>query len=322
MKTKIINEIINTINKNNSFLITSHISPDGDALGSVIALGLILKNLNKKVIYHIDPSIGDKYSFLTQIEDISSDSDIADENYDVGICLDCSDTNHLFGTNILKQCTKIVNIDHHISNKFYGDINLVDSKAGATGEIIYELLSFIKINLNKNIAIALYTAIVTDTGNFKYSNATSKTHFIVSELLKQPFEAWKINKKIFDEHKKSKVFLLGKAINNLQFFLDDKLAITILTQNDLQEVGAPPDEVEGLINIGRDIIGVEVSILLKENNTNEYKIGFRSNKYVDVGEIALELGGGGHSRASGCIMSGNKDEIINKLKAIFSNILI
>lgn len=317
MKTKIINEIINCVNINNSFLISTHISPDGDALGSVIALGLILKKLNKKVTYNIDTAIGDKYSFLTEIQDINSGK--TDNKYDVGICLDCSDINHLFNSNILKQCKEILNIDHHVSNKFYGKINLVDSDAGATGEIIYELLTFINIKLDKNIAIALYTAIVTDTGNFKYSNTTSKTHFIVSELLKQSFEAWKINKKVFDEHKKSKIFLLGKAINNLQFYLNGRLAITILTQKDLEEVGAPPDEVEGLINIGRDVIGVEVSILLKENKFNEYKIGFRSNEYVDVGEIALDLGGGGHSRASGCTMSGNKDEIIKKLKSIISN---
>jgi phosphoesterase RecJ-like protein len=317
MKTKTINEIINCIYNNSSFLITSHISPDGDALGSVIALGLILKKLNKKVMYHIDPAIGDKYSFLTEIEDINSN--ITDNKFDVGICLDCSDINHLFDSNILNQCKEILNIDHHISNKLYGNINLVDSKASATGEIIYELLTFFKIIIDRNIAIALYTAIVTDTGNFKYSNTTSKTHFIVSELLKQPFEAWKINKIVFDEHKISKIFLIGKVINNLQFFLDNRLAITVLTQKDLEEVGAQPDEVEGLINIGRDIIGVEVSILIKEKNLDEYKIGFRSNEYVDVGEIALDLGGGGHSRASGCTISGNKDEIINKLKSIISN---
>ena len=317
MKTKTMNEILNVIHQNNSFLICSHISPDGDSLGSTIALGLLLKKLNKIVMYHIDPMISSSYSFLLEIENI--ESVINDKEYDIGICLDCSNIDHLYGSNVLKQCKKIINIDHHISNQFYGDINYVDSDASATGEIIYELLTFAKIKLDKNIATALYIAIVTDTGNFKYSNTTSKTHFVVSELLKQKIKAWKINKKLFDEHSKSRMLLLGKTINNLQFFLDDQLSIVVLTQKDLEEVGASPDEVEGLINIGRDILNVEVSILLKENNPNEYKVSFRSNEYVNVGDIAQKLGGGGHSRASGCTMLGNKEEIIKKLKTIILN---
>ncbi len=316
MKTEISKEVLNIINNNNSFLLTSHYSPDGDALGSVIALGLTLKKLNKKAYYHIDKAFTDKYLFLTKIEDLNND--ISQLSFDVGISLDCGDINHLFGSEVLDKCGKILNIDHHKSNNFFGDVNLVDVEASATGEIIYELINSLEVDINRDVAICLYTAIVTDTGNFKYSNTTSKTHLIVSNLLKQSIRHWEINKRLFDEHKRAKVLLMGKTIENLQFDFDNKLVLSILTQEDIKKVGAYQEEVEGLINIGRDIIGVEVSVFIKETQPNEYKVGFRSNNYVDVGEIALEFGGGGHSRASGCTILGEKDQIIKSLKDLIS----
>lgn len=309
-------EITNTIKKYNSFIITSHVSPDGDALGSSIALGLALKKLGKKVIYNIDPSLGDKLSFLTDITQLSPNKNI--NKYDVAICLDCSDINHLYDSNSIKHGEQIINIDHHINNHRYGSINFIDSKAGATGEIIYDLIKQLGVDVDKDMAIALYTAIVTDTGGFKYSNTTSRTHLITSELLKLPISPWKINKKLFDEHSKSKIFLIGKAMNSLRLYFNGKLALIQINLNDLEEVGATPGDIEGIINYGRDIIGVEVAVLIKENKPGEYKVGFRSNEYIDVGEIALSLGGGGHIRASGCTMRGNIDDIIEQLKEIIS----
>lgn len=309
-----IGKIIETLQKSHSFLIISHLSPDGDALGSVIALGLTLKKLNKKVDYDMDPSIEEKFKFLSEFKNLSYH--MLDKQYEVGITLDCSDVHHLYDEMVLKRCNTIINIDHHINNQNYGNINYINAKAGATGEIIYEIIKSLDVELDSNISKALYTAIVTDTGNFKYSNVTSKTHYIISELLKIPIDAWKINKKLFDEHTKSKTFLMERAIHNLRFLLEGKLAIIVITQSDLEETGSTSEEIEGIINIGRDIIGVEVAILLKERQEKEFKISFRSNEYVDVGEIALKLGGGGHSRASGCTMFGNVDEIISKLKTM------
>ncbi|WP_213818434.1 DHH family phosphoesterase [Garciella nitratireducens] len=309
-----IKNIINVIQKNHNFLLTTHLSPDGDALGSIIALGLALEKLNKKVDYYIDPSIPEKFNFLPKIQNLSCN--VLDKQYEIGIILDCGDINHLYDRTILKKCNTIINIDHHINNQNYGNMNYINSKAGATGEIIYEIIEFLGVELDHNISKALYTAIVTDTGNFKYSNVTSKTHYIVSELLRIPIDAWKINKKLFDEYPRSKIFLVKRAIDNLQFLLGGRLAIIVITQDDLKDIGCSPKEIEGIINIARNIIGVEVAILLKETASNEFKISFRSNEYVDVGEIALRLGGGGHSRASGCIMHGNRDEIMSILKGI------
>ena len=307
-----IEKIVEMLQKNHNFLIVSHLSPDGDALGSVIALGLALKKLNKKVDYDMDPSIEEKFKFLPEFKNLSHN--MLDKQYEIGIALDCSDVHHLYNETILKKCNTIINIDHHINNQNYGNMNYINAKAGATGEIIYEIIKSLDVELDSNISKALYTAIVTDTGSFKYSNVTSKTHYIISKLLKFPIDAWKINKKLFDEHTKSKIFLMERAIHNLRFLLEGKLAIIVITQSDLEDTGSSSEEIEGMINIGRDIIGVEVAILLKEKQKNEFKISFRSNEYVDVGEIALKLGGGGHGRASGCTMFGKVDEIISSLK--------
>lgn len=311
-----VNKVIKTIKENDSFLFFSHLSPDGDALGSTIALGIALEKLNKKVSYNLDPTIGNKFKFLPDLE---KPSEINNQNrWDIALCLDCSDLNHLYGSESLRFCKKTINIDHHINNKAYGDINFIEPKASATGEIVYTIIKLLNIELDKDIATALYTAIVTDTGTFKYSNVTSKTHFIISELLKLPIEAWRINKELFDEHPKEKIFLLGRAINNLQLYFDNKVAIISLDTNDFKETGATPEKTDGIINYGRDISGVEVAITVIEIKNNEYKIGFRSNEYVDVAKIAFDLGGGGHVRASGCTMTGNKEYIINKLKDIIS----
>lgn len=308
--------VIQTLNENDSFLITSHVSPDGDAIGSTIALGLALKKLGKKVSYYMDSSVGEEMTFLAELENFHEKK--LEASYDVGILLDCSDKNHLYSSKVLSECQIALNIDHHISNNNFGDVNFVDSHAGATGEIVFDIITSLNIGLDKEIAEALYTAIVTDTGSFKYSNVTSRTHYITSELLKYPIHPWKISKRLFDEYLKSKVLLVGKAISNLQLRLKEKLAIMVITQKDLEDTGASPKEVEGIINIGRDIQGVEVAIVLKEKGKNQFKVSFRSNEYVDVGDIALTFGGGGHSKAAGCTISGSKEEIIQQLESVIS----
>ncbi len=317
MKTEILDQIINILQEKDDFLITSHLSPDGDSLGSTIALGIALKKLNKKVAYCIDHSVGEKFMFLPEMENLLRNNP-EDHSYEIGVSLDCSDTSHLSNGDILKKCKYIINIDHHINNKNFGDLNYIDPTASATGEITYDILKRMGIKLDKDIAIALYTAIVTDTGNFKYSNTSPRTHLIISELLKLPILAWKINKKLFDEHSLSKVLLMGRAINNIQVLCDGKLAVTVISQKDMMEVGASPDELENIINIGRDIKGVEVSVLIKEKDDSEYRIGFRSNSYVDVAEIAYHLGGGGHKRASGCTMRGSQDGVVKQIIDIVS----
>lgn len=292
-------DIAKIINSKESFVISSHKSPDGDSIGSSIALGLILKKLNKKVTYVMESS-QDKFEFLNEIK-YFRETQPSSTKYDVGLFLDSSNADHLHMNSLFSFCQLTVNIDHHITNENYGKINYIDSTASATGEIIFELAKALEVKIDKDISLALYTAIVTDTGNFKYSNVTSKTHLIVSQLYEYPNDYPLINKKIFDEHSLDAVKLLGKALNNL--FISNSISVISITLKDLDFISKSTD-FEGIINYARDIKGVSVAIFLKELEENIYKVSFRSNTDYDVSKLAFRYGGGGHSKAAGCTISG------------------
>lgn len=310
------NDIINTILKSDTFLITAHISPDGDAVGSSIALGKALKKIDKQVTYYLEEPLPDKLCLFEELK-LPSEKLL---QYDVGFFLDCSDVGHLYDKSLIYKCKTKVVIDHHSSNIKYGDFNYVDINASATGEIIYELIKLLKIPIDAEIAAGIYTALVTDTGNFKYSNVTSRTHEIASDMYKYNNDLWKLNRKLFDEHPIGKVRLMGKAINNLEFYHNNKIAMIIMTfedfyNKDLEEIDNSYSE--GIINIARDIIGVEIAVLLREYEIDKYKVSFRSNSDINVGEIAVHFGGGGHNKASGCIINGKlkyvKEQILDSI---------
>lgn len=307
------NDIIRIIKENETFLITCHKSPDGDAIGSSIALGLALKKINKKVTYVVETPIQEKFSYMHESEFFIDSAEGL--TFDVGLFLDCSDASHLYDSTTLDLCSININIDHHISNTCYGDINFLDTGASAAGEIIYDIIKNLEVSLDSEIALALYTSIVTDTGNFKYSNVTSKTHNIIADLYSYPNTYWDINKKIFDEHSFLQMKLLGKALNNLFLAEEGKIAIIYLTAKDYSE--AVKDD-EGIINYARDIEGVDIAMMLKEVDHNTFKISFRSNSDYDVSKLASYYGGGGHQKASGCTIkgAGRENVIKNILKKI------
>lgn len=300
--------IIEAIHKYQSFAISSHRDPDGDSIGSCIALGLALKKLGKSVTYIMD-EIPKKFEFL---DDVKSFQVSTSEHFDIVVCLDCSNIEHLYNSQSLSDSVFIINIDHHISNINYGRLNYVDFAASATGEIIYELICKLPIPIDKDMAIALYTAIVTDTGNFKYSNVTYKTHAIVSELYKITDVYWEINNLIFDQNSYERMKIIGKSLENLYLTHQDKISIIALSLEDLKEYNSV--DLEGIINYARDIKGVEVAVFAKEVEPNLFRVSFRSNGDYDVSTLATMYGGGGHSKAAGCTIRGNSlKEIINDI---------
>ncbi|MPW25831.1 bifunctional oligoribonuclease/PAP phosphatase NrnA [Alkalibaculum sp. M08DMB] len=305
------NDIIEAIKNNQSFVISSHKSPDGDSIGSCIALGLALKRLNKTVTYVMEYA-PEKFRFLNEITNFN-DHYTSLQNYDVGLFLDCSNIEHLHNSSLLDNCDMSINIDHHISNTKYGNLNFIDTCASATGEVIFELINKLNVPLEKEMSAALYTAIVTDTGNFKYSNVTSRTHYIVSKLYEVPNSYSDINTIIFDEHSYEKIKLIGKGLSNLYITKDNKVSIILLTLDDLRNISESVD-LEGIINYARDIRGVEVAVFIKETNKNTFRVSFRSNTNFDVSRLAAYYGGGGHMKASGCTIEGiTSDQIIKDI---------
>lgn len=291
--------IIDCITGNRSFYLVSHMQPDGDSVGSLLAMGEGLSSLGKKVTMFSPWKIPRMYSFLKGVELVTGDVRIEDPTAPV-IVLDSSDPERLgtYRDEIMKGET-IINIDHHVTNQYFGTLNLVDPDAAATGEIIYFILRDLGVSLNKSIAEALYVAISTDTGSFKYDNTTPITHRVVASLLEYGLSPGSLSQRMFDERPLSFYLLLKEAISSLEMHAGQKIALMTLSRDLRIRNGATTDELEGIVNYPRNIEGVEIGILIYADKEKEVKVGFRS-KSVDVSVLAGRLNGGGHARAAGC----------------------
>ncbi|MCT4595630.1 MAG: bifunctional oligoribonuclease/PAP phosphatase NrnA [Anaeromicrobium sp.] len=306
-------EIIKVIKTSNKIIILPHIMPDGDTIGSSMALCLALKSLGKDVKIIMDEPLPNNIKFI-EFEGINEWA--YEFQYDLCITIDSSDTERLGKrSEYLKGNT--INIDHHITNDFYGEYNLVDPKAAATGEIVYDLIKNLNVHMDKKIATCLYTALSTDTGSFKYDNTTSKTHKIVAELIDVGISVNSINVELYQNKPINKVKLLKDVINTMKFYYDGKVAIMHVTQKMLENNKMGISDTDGLIEMGRDIWGVEVSVLLKELEEKKVKVGLRSKYDVDVSKIAHIFGGGGHKKAAGCLIN---DSIKKVNEIIIENI--
>lgn len=305
---KVINDIIN----NDNFVVLAHVNPDGDAIGSSIALYLYLKSIGKNVDVVI-PNIPKKYSYLVGYDDVKSTSDAF---YDVGIILDTA-TYERIGFDKLDNIKRFVVVDHHISNSLYGDINYIEGDAPSCGNILYKILESMNANIDKSIGEALYSAIVSDTGGFRNNTVNSETFKIASKL-SDIVDVSYIYRKAIGTISDSQFELRKIAINNLEFYCDKKVAYTYITKDDLGSTGATKDECSGLVNIARDIEGVEISIFARIIDS-EVKISLRSNN-VDVNLIASKFGGGGHVCAAGITLidvdsNDIKDKLLKEVEA-------
>ncbi|NLZ52592.1 MAG: bifunctional oligoribonuclease/PAP phosphatase NrnA [Thermoanaerobacteraceae bacterium] len=285
------------LEKNHSFMITSHTSPDGDSIGSVLALTLALLKTGKKAVPVINDDIPKKYKFLPGSNLIIKETS---GNYDVIAALDCGDIERLgFDRQLREYGRTIVNIDHHKSNSYFGDLNLVYIDASSVGEIIYKLLDG-KVEIDYDIALNLFTSIITDTGSIRYSNTTPLSLEILAKLVKKGIKPDYVSRQVFERRSLSSITLLKSVLNTLEISADGKIASLFITKDMMKDAVANEDDTDGIINYAREIEGVEVAVLFKESEDSLIKVGFRSNEWVDVSMIAAKFNGGGHSKAAGC----------------------
>ncbi|WP_330389928.1 DHH family phosphoesterase [Tepidibacter formicigenes] len=303
------NNIIKAIMGSDNFIITSHYSPDGDNLGSSIGLYYGLKKLNKKVIFVLDDTLPKNLSFLYEDIKIYKSEEIDIDDY-ILISLDCGDKDRLCcSEEIKKNCKMLINIDHHKSNDNYGDLNYVDFEASSTCEIIYDLLNNIdKKIIDKKIGNCLYTGLITDTGNFMYSNTNSSSFIMASNLLKLEIDKENIIKNLYQNNPLNYVKILGDTLNTLEV-IEEKIATIDLTCEMFKKNAISFNDADGFVNYARDIKGVEVGILFKQKESNLVKVSLRSKSYVDVSEIARKFGGGGHIKASGCTIKNSLENV-------------
>ncbi len=308
---QVFEEFREIIRSRQRFLVTCHIHPDGDAVGSLLALGLTLQKLGKQVEMICTDGVPTVYQFLERNSLIRRDSDFVPE---VLISVDCAEKERVALPERFWEIPglMLINIDHHITNTNFGHLNIVDPNAAATGEVIFRLLTAGGYELDKSIASAAYTAIATDTGFFRYSSTSSFTLELASVLVKHyQVEPAKIAEQVHDQKSYNSIRLLGTVLNTLQLALEGKVAWLVLSQEMLTRFPVENEETESFVNYARSIEGVEVGILFKELKPDEVKLSWRSSSAVDVSKLAANFGGGGHARAAGCTVTGPLERVIS-----------
>lgn len=308
--TSIIQNIIDTINTNRKFIITAHDNLDGDSIGSELALALALKKIGKDAVIFLTEQIPGKYRFLSQIADVKFIKKCRPLPSCIFFVLDTAGWDQIKkAKNIRQDKCFVINIDHHIDNKKFGHINWIDPKSSAVGEQIYELITNLGIELTTDISTCLYTAILTDTGSFQFSNTTSKTHSIISKLLTVSITPNIISTHVYENISPAKLKLLQKMLATVK--MGNNIIWAWITRKMLKESRANIKETEGFIDFLKMVKGIRVALIFKEyNKKGEIRITFRSkDSRVAVNEIAHQFNGGGHPAAAGATVYGRKKQV-------------
>ncbi|MBI4040248.1 MAG: bifunctional oligoribonuclease/PAP phosphatase NrnA [Deltaproteobacteria bacterium] len=307
-------EALDCFQRGKSFLTISHVQPDGDALASQLAIGLGLEQLGKKVVYFNDGDIPESLKFLPKAKEVVSV--LPDQpQFDVVISCDCGSLARL-GDKFLKykNYKTLVNVDHHFSNDRYGNINVVMPEAASTGEVVWGLLEKLNVTLTKDIATNIYCTLVTDTGSFRYSNTKTHTLQLAARMLEAGTNPEEVSEHLFESQPYEAFLLLSRVLNRMELSKDKKYSWSVIYQKDLKETGTKYEVTEEFINYPRSIRGVWVAVLFKELQDGHYKVSLRSKTdAIDVSSICQKFQGGGHKRASACILKGKFEEVKTKL---------
>ena len=287
-----IKDILTLINESKSILLLTHENPDGDAIGSMLALYEYLQG--KKKVSMVLPERPPIYNFLTNIDKVLEK---ADEEYDLAIVVDCSSIKRIGQlNNEFYNCKKSIVIDHHVSNEMYGTINYVDKSVPSCAQVIYYLFENWNVELDKDIGECLLTGSLTDTNGFSNDNVNKETLLMTAKLMDLGISLHDLYFNLLLKKSMAQYSLMKMALDRLEFFGDNKVVFSYISHEDMENVGAKKGDHEGLVDIGRNINGVEISIFMREDNG--YNVSFRSNGF-DVEKIAAEFGGGGHKLAAG-----------------------
>lgn len=293
--------------------IGGHTRPDGDCVGSTMAVyQYIKKNMPEKKVQVFLESPDSTFSCISGIDEIDSVMD-TEQKFDVFIALDCNDERLADALPIFQRADKKINIDHHISNTGSGDINIVVPHASSTCEVVFDLLDSEKLDVE--IAKSLYVGMIHDTGVFKYSNTSPKTLRIAASLIEYGFDFPRIIDESFYEKTYAQNQIMGRAILESIRFMDGKCVVSVVDQKMMEFYGVEPKDLGAIINQLRIIKGVECAIFMYQLKNMEYKVSMRSNGLIDVSQVAVYFGGGGHVRAAGCTMQGTSHDVINNLSS-------
>ncbi len=314
-----IKKILELIGSGTRFLVASHEGPDGDALASTLALANFLREMGKDVVaYNVD-GVPESFRFLPGSETVVSDLDGV-APFDAGFILDSGELRRA-GMHLKGLCQRLVNIDHHPHSEHFGEIHYVDEGASATGTMIYRIVEASVEPLSLDVALCIYTAILSDTGSFRYSNADPEAFRVAAAMVERGVDPWTVASGLYESQSEKRLRLLARALATLTISSCGRYGSVSVTRQMMDECGAGPEDTDGFVNYPRSVYGVEVSLFFRQVGDDSFKVGFRSKGQIDVGLLARELGGGGHHNASGAVVNGPLDQVRHSVFARLDELL-
>ncbi len=311
IQTDKIREIISAIRNNERFMLATHVRPDGDAIGSVLGMRLMLRRMGKLADVYVQDSFPPEFAFLPETEGVASKPPES-AKYDVAIFLDCGDFERV-GDEIAQFTSArvpfLINIDHHCPNKPFGNIYWVETSASSTCEMLFDFCMHLSLAPDPQLASLLYTGILTDTGSFRFSNTNRRVFEIVSVLIQAGADPAHIANQVYDSGSPEKLNLLAKVLETVEFHAGSRIATAELTRGMLASTSATYMDSEGFINYLRSVKSVDLAILFREGNDGLIHVSLRSKNGIDVARLAQKHGGGGHKQAAACRISGDLREV-------------
>jgi phosphoesterase RecJ-like protein len=310
--------IIDLIEHCQRFLITIHVRPDGDAIGSELALYHLLVEMGKEVTIYNEDRVPDNYCFMPGSSRVTHEIG-APSGYDVVFVLDCSELERV-GSEAMRiaMIPKIVNIDHHLSNDGFASVTLADAEASSTGELIYRLVKTMGRKISQDVATNLYTAILTDTGGFRYSSTSAASLLAAADLVAGGANPQWISEHVYESNPIARIRLLAKVLGTLSLDCDGKVGSMVVTLQDLRDTGALPEHTENFVDLPRTIDGVVLSILYHEIEQGKFKVSFRSKGTFNAERIARIFGGGGHLNAAACRIHGDIESVRRRVLEVIA----
>lgn len=315
-----ITRIVAEIAASSSFLVSSHEGPDGDAVGSSLALATYLLKLGKDVTVFFKDPVPDLYAFLPLADRVVHA--LPDRDFDICFVLDVGEFRRA-GEELVNftRVGKFINIDHHLLCDQFGAINLIDAEAAATGVLIHRIIKSAGHEPDYDTALCIYTAVITDTGSFRYSNANQEAFAVAGEMVAHGVNAWFVAEMLYESQPRKRLELLALALATLAVSSRGDVASITVTLDMYEKTAANAELTDGFVNYPRSIRGVEVAVFFREINPGLYKAGFRSKGKVDVSALAAAFGGGGHHNAAGCTIAGSLEDVRRQVFAHLAEVL-
>ena len=307
-------DMLSALQDANSILLCTHIAPDGDAVGAMLALGLALRAMGKQPVMACADPVPGQFLFLPAAENVVNASALAGRSFDLAVAVDCAGPGRMGDCLAAFERAKVrLQLDHHLDNPLYADYNWVDPGASAAGCVVYRLMKKLDSPLTKEIAQCLYCAVSTDTGNFRFQNTNAEAFSLMADLMRAGLDLPAIARPLHQLREAPHVRLLGRALRSLRFFADGRCAAMRLTRADYDAADAKPEHNTGIVNYALDIPGVEIAYLAEEREKGEVKASLRSLPPWNVGAVARKFDGGGHMYAAGLRYTGEMDALCDLL---------